>query len=371
MSEETVAKRGEPKTIRDLLAGDQFKLAVSQSLPKHLSADRFVRIAITAMTRQPKLAQCEQSSFFNCLLTLSQLGLEPDGRRAHLIPFENRKRNVTECQLIVDYKGIVDLVMRSGQVSNIHSDLVCENDDFDYDRGEIKRHKIDFKRPRGAMYAVYSLVRFKDGTEKSEVMTKDEVESVRRRSRAANDGPWVSDFGEMAKKTCFRRLSKWITWSPELRDAVEADDEALEDKRFAAALPVGSSFELPPSGPTFTPVKKPKAEKEPEVSKAKTSDRENVPDDSGLSSVSVPEKVDEAASQPVRTIQDDLQAEVAKVQGATFETFRAVAVALGWISADKPIEDFSELSDSTARKLYGARVGLAKALMEAVAKGIV
>lgn len=389
---EAVAKRSEPKTIKDLIAGDQFRSAVQLSLPKHLSADRFVRVALTALTRQPKLQQCDQHSFFNCLMTLSQLGLEPDGRRAHLIPFGK------ECQLIVDYKGLVELVMRSGLVSNIHADIVCDNDDFEYDRGEIKKHKIDFKKPRGSMYAAYAIVKFKDGTEKSEVMSKDDIESVRKRSRASNNGPWVTDFSEMSKKTVFRRMSKWLTLSPELRDAVEADDESMEEQRFAAALAVGSSFELPPStGPTFLPVKRAKP----------------VPDDSGLSAVPVPEndpglgrpmegsnfeqvlkgqtgpteaevfpnlarnestdiagKADPVTTAP-RTIQMDLQAEVEKVVGATFETFTAVAVALGWINADKPIKNYDELTDSTARKLYGARIGLAKALTEAVAKGIV
>lgn len=144
-------------------------------------------------------------------------------------------------------------------------------------------------------------------------------------------------------------------------------------------------------GPTFKPVKQAKPAATPEPEAAPSTDSEQVPDDSGLSAQPVPENdpglgrpmegsnfeqvinsptPDPATTAP-RTIQMDLKSEVEKVQGATFETFRAVAVALGWISADKPIEDYDELSDSTARKLYGARIGLAKALTEAVAKGIV
>src|ERR1051326_6456109 len=102
------------KDIKVLITGEQFKLAVAQALPKHLTPDRFIPTALTAMTRTPKLAECDQASFFAALMTLSQLGLEPDGRRAHLIPFENRKRGVVECQLIIDYKGLVELAYRSG-----------------------------------------------------------------------------------------------------------------------------------------------------------------------------------------------------------------------------------------------------------------
>ena len=224
--------------IRDLLTSNRFKLAVASALPAHLKPDRFVRVALTALTRTPKLAECDQQSFFQCLLTLSQLGLEPDGRNAHLIPFRNNKRNITECQLIVDYKGLVDLAMRSGKLSYIHADKICDRDIFEYDKGAIKTHRIDFKQDRGNAYAYYALVRNKDGTEQCEVMPLDDIKRIRLRSRAANDGPWVSDFDEMAKKTVFRRLSKWLQLSSEYRDALDADADALEETRFAQAIPI-------------------------------------------------------------------------------------------------------------------------------------
>lgn len=218
----------QPNGIRQWLGGDALKAQLAQVLPKHLSPERQARVAMTALTRTPKLAECDPASFFQCLLSLSQFGLEPDGRHAHLIPFENRRRGVVECQLIIDYKGLVELANRSGKVANIHADTVCDQDEFEFDRGEIKRHKIDFRKPRGAVYAVYALCRFKDGTEKCEVMTREDVESIRKRSKAGNSGPWVTDWSEMAKKTAFRRLSKWLPLSPEFRDAVDADDDVIE-----------------------------------------------------------------------------------------------------------------------------------------------
>lgn len=217
----TQLTKSEPKkpTIRQHLESDAFRDQVAMALPKHVTPERFVRVALTATNRNPKLLQCTQSSLFQCLLDLSSMGLEPDGRRAHLIPFKDT------CTLIIDYKGIVELAMRSGEVSAIHADKVCENDVFDYDKGQILAHKIDFRIPRGAAYAYYAVVKLKDGTEKVEVMTKEDVDAVRRRSRSANNGPWVTDYDEMAKKTVFRRASKWIPLSPEIRDAVDRDDD--------------------------------------------------------------------------------------------------------------------------------------------------
>lgn len=222
-------------TIKQHLESDAFKASISKVLPKHVTPERMARVAVTALTRQPKLAECDQVSFFRCLMDLSQWGLEPDGRRAHLIPFENRKRGVVECQLIIDYKGLVELALRSGSVSYIHADIVCENDTFEYDRGELKKHKIDFRSDRGRMYAAYALVRMKDGTEKCEVLSKDEIDGIRARSKASGTGPWVTDYNEMAKKTAFRRVSKWIPLSAELRDAAELDDDVI-DGSFSAAV---------------------------------------------------------------------------------------------------------------------------------------
>jgi len=171
-------------------------------------------------------------------MTLSQFGLEPDGRNAHLIPFWNNQKKSYDCQLIIDYKGLVALAKRSGQVSYVHADAVCENDVFEYNKGQVVKHEIDFKSDRGKPYAYYALVRFKDGTEQSECMTIEEIASIRSRSKAKDSGPWVTDKGEMSKKTVFRRLSKWIELSPEFRDAIEADADKIEELRFEQALPI-------------------------------------------------------------------------------------------------------------------------------------
>jgi recombination protein RecT len=62
---------------------------------------------------------------------------------------------------------------------------------------------------------------------KCEVMTMDEVLAIKSRSRSGNSGPWQTDFNEMAKKTVFRRVSKWLPLSPELVDAMQKDDDRI------------------------------------------------------------------------------------------------------------------------------------------------
>jgi recombination protein RecT len=119
-------------------------------------------------------------------------------------------------------------------VSNIHADVICENDAFKYDCGEVKKHLIDFRKERGAMFACYCVITFKDGTRKAEVMSKADVDKIRARSKAGQSGPWVTDYNEMAKKTVFKRASKWVQLSSEVIEAIQQDDAQYETHVFEA-----------------------------------------------------------------------------------------------------------------------------------------
>ena len=209
------------KAVKDLLTGEDFKSQVEMALPTHLDSERFIRICITALNDQPALANCSQISLFKCLLELSAAGLEPDGRRAHLIPFGN------ECTLVIDYKGLVELVQRNGDVATIHADVVCSNDEFVYSIGEVAVHQIDFRKPRGEVIAAYVKVVKKDGSHKTEVMSREEIDAIKAEAKSGNrpDGPWVKYYNEMAKKTVFRRCSKWLVLSPEVKENMERDDK--------------------------------------------------------------------------------------------------------------------------------------------------
>lgn len=222
-----------------LISGDVMKKQFALALPKIVTPDRFVRVALTAMNKNPKLLSCTRESVLSCLMSCAELGIEPDGRRAHLIPFNDRKNQRVICTMIVDYKGKVELAMRSGLVASIHADKICENDEFVYNRGHVEKHIIDFRQDRGKAFAYYCIVTMKDGSEKSEVMTKKEIDDVRKRSRASGDGPWVTDYDEMAKKTVFHRVSKWIPQSPELRDleAKEDDDGFIDPSSLIPVIP--------------------------------------------------------------------------------------------------------------------------------------
>lgn len=244
-----VAKK--PTSLKGILSTAAMQQQFAAALPRHLSPERFTRVAITALTRTPKLTECTQESFFKCLLDLSAMGLEPDGRRAHLIPYGK------ECTLVVDYKGLVELVRRSGDVAKIHADIVCENDMFQHSMGEITEHTYDLRKERGEPYAAYAQVTLKDGSVQAEIMSKADVESIRAKSKAGRAGPWVDHWNEMAKKTAFRRLTKWLTLSPEVQDRIAKAD----DYEFAMRDVTPETAKIPTENPF---VKKSAPEPEPE-----------------------------------------------------------------------------------------------------------
>ena len=227
----TVSKQIAPRTLKSVLTDKNVLQQIRRALPAHMDADRIARIAITAATKTPKLNQCTIESVMKCLLDLSAMGLEPDGRSAHLIPYKR------ECTVIVDYKGLVELAYRSGRVKSIHADVVHKGDLFSFNLGKVVEHtpwafRID-DRPsgQGEMFAAYCIVKLDNDAEKHEIMTRSQVEAIRRRSKAKDSGPWKTDFNEMAKKTVFRRASKWIPLSAEIRNHFEVDFDSRPEPK--------------------------------------------------------------------------------------------------------------------------------------------
>ena len=264
---------------RQLLASNYLAEQVSKALPEILTPKRFMRVTLTAFNKNPKLWECSKASIASVILQTAQWGLEPDGRNAHIVPYNNKQTGESEAQLQLDYKGLVALVRRSGEVASLHADVVCEADEFDYNLGEIQTHRIDFKRPRGNVYAVYATARLKDGSTQSVVMTKDEVDAIAARSRSVQAAkkfgkttPWDTDWSEMAKKTAFRRLTKWLPLTAEVaKDAIEHDSR-LQRQEFGDepidVTPAAPRAEQPKSLAAkilAAPAKKPKAQpKKPE-----------------------------------------------------------------------------------------------------------
>lgn len=217
----TQALQERKTTLRDFLIKQKDQIAAA--LPKHLTADRMLRIVMTELRKTPKLGECNPVSLVGAVIQCSQLGLEPGGvlGHAYLIPFGN------ECQFIVGYRGMIDLARRSGQIVSVSAHEVYSNDKFEYCYGIDEKciHQPAIGE-RGEFIGAYSVVKLKDGGHQFEFMSKHEIEKIRNKSKAKNNGPWVTNYEEMAKKTVIRRIFKYLPISIEIQKAVTLDESA-------------------------------------------------------------------------------------------------------------------------------------------------
>lgn len=217
---------------------------LARALPEHMNPKRLMRICLTSVQKVPDLLLCTRETLFGCIVQAAQLGLEPDGMLGHayLIPFKNKSKGVTECQLIIGYKGFLKLARQSGEVSSIEAFVVHAKDKFDVAYGMDARllhvpayppidpeNGVDPDFNPGPVIGVYSVAKLKDGTTSFRFMWRHEVERIRKRSRAADSGPWVTDPEAMAMKTVVRQHVKWLPASVELAKAAAMDERVDAD----------------------------------------------------------------------------------------------------------------------------------------------
>lgn len=197
---------------------DTMMPAISAVLPKHITADRMSRIALNVIRSNPKLLECDINSLMGAVLESAKLGLEPSLMgQSYLIPFKNNKTGRMECQFIIGYKGLIDLVRRSGQVSTIEARTVYENDEFEYEYGLNDKlvHKPTMDE-KGLPVAYYAIAKMKDGGYSFLVMSHKEAEKYRDKyAKAKNFGPWKDEFDSMARKSVLRQLIKYLPISVE------------------------------------------------------------------------------------------------------------------------------------------------------------
>ncbi|NKU63863.1 recombinase RecT [Rhodococcus hoagii] len=212
-----VARRDEKPSLATLI--NQMKPELQRALPKHMDPDRMARIALTVLRQTPKLNECKPESFLGALMTAAQVGLEPGPLgEAYLVPYG---REVT---FVAGIPGPREARM-AVWTARIHCGT-CRV------RGRRVRLLVwpladpraqPALRDRGDVLAAYAVATFKHGGNAFEIMSREDIEAIRKRSKASGSGPWVTDWNEMARKTVMKRLAKWLPLSPEFANAVQRD----------------------------------------------------------------------------------------------------------------------------------------------------
>lgn len=212
-------------------------------LPAHVSPEKLIKVALNCVSRTPALAQCDMVSVAQCVATCAELGLMPGGALggAYLVPYK------TTCTLIIGYRGFVELMRRSGELEAIDARVVHERDEFRWREGLVRElvHVPCLDVDPGPMRLVYTILRFRGGATQVEVMSRAQVDAIRARSRSSGNGPWTTDYEEMAKKTVVRRAAKLAPMSSELARAIEAEeDDAVASPELPSPPPPTATAEL-------------------------------------------------------------------------------------------------------------------------------
>jgi recombination protein RecT len=236
------------RTIGEALQSAEMVERLRQAVPRHLSPERMLRVLALAVNKTPKLQEANMMGLLAAMLGLASLGLEPNTPLGHafLIPFNNRRANRVDVQVVIGYPGLIDLARRSGELKAIHADVVYQGDEFDFVYGTEQhlRHRPAAHRGDKPLYA-YAVAHLRDGGVAFEVMAWSEVMAIRNSSqgylRDKEKSPWAVHEAEMAKKTAVRRLIKWLPRSVEMANAAE-----LEDRTQMGAIafdPIAGSIE--------------------------------------------------------------------------------------------------------------------------------
>ena len=209
---------------------------IKKALPAVITPERFTRMTLSAISVNPKLAECTPQSFLGAMMTAAQLGVEPNTAlgQAYLLPYKRNVKNpvtnqwesIMECQFQLGYKGMIDLAYRSGEVSIIQAHAVYENDEFTYELGlePTLRHKPASSN-RGNPIAYYAMFKTQSGGYGFEVMSIDDIKAhAQKFSKSFGNGPWQTNFDEMAKKTVLKKVLKYAPLKSDFVRGIAQDE---------------------------------------------------------------------------------------------------------------------------------------------------
>lgn len=209
---------------------DGFKGQMALALPKHLTADRMCRLALTAFSTSPKLQECEPKTIAASIMTASTLGLEPGvNGQGFLIPYWDNRRRISICTFVPGWKGLVDIVNRSGRAT-VWTGAVFDGDHFDYALGDrpFVQHRPGDEDDPGKLTHVYAIGRV-NGSDWPviEVWTMKKVWRHRDQYNKVGEKHYSFRDPEMyARKVALLQVLKYMPSSIELTNAIAASNAA-------------------------------------------------------------------------------------------------------------------------------------------------
>jgi recombination protein RecT len=203
---------------------------IAAALPKHMTADRVLRLAMTAFRKAPDLGKCTAQSVGGAIITLSQMGLEIGVMgQAYLVAYWNNRAQQFECQGIPGWQGIVDLIARTGRAT-AWTGAVYPGDFFEYAKGDrpFITHRDGDRHGFGDLLHTYAVGRV-NGAEWPNIDVWSAARLIAHRDKFNKVGDRHYSFNnwEMyARKVPLLQVAKYMPKSVELQRALELEGAA-------------------------------------------------------------------------------------------------------------------------------------------------
>lgn len=239
-----IDKKPDQRDIKTAIAN--MKPLLAQALPKHLTAERMIQMATNYVRQNPQIAKCTEQSLLGAIMQTSILGLEPVQAlgQVYFVPYKaNRgtKDNpqwVDEVQFQLGYRGMLQLLHNSHTVKIIYAEAVYEGDAFEYELGlhpKLKHIPNPDRKENAKLTHVYGVAHTLHGGEIFRVMSRFQIERLRKRNRSQKEQPsgaWMTDYEEMAKAKVIKQLTKYLPLSIETQRAFAANDAVIDERSF-------------------------------------------------------------------------------------------------------------------------------------------
>lgn len=218
------------------------KESIAAVIPAYLTPEKILKVVMLSAMANPDIFECTKESILKAVMVSANTGIPIGPNSGHIVPFNKKvkaKGNVPEhwvkeAQFIADYRGIIAQAKRCNAITKAESHLVYEEDEFEIDWGNEDKpltHKPNFlssKRKPENVIAAYFRAKLPDGDYQYEVMTKDELDGIKERSKAKDFGPWKTDPGQMYRKTVTKRGMNYIPTLDDRTIAAIQHDNAVD-----------------------------------------------------------------------------------------------------------------------------------------------
>jgi recombination protein RecT len=215
---------------------DSYKQSVLPDLLKkhNIEPAQFVQIVLSEIKKNEKLQQAfleNPSSMFASILAGAEIGLIPSDMLGQFYLIPRRIENRMTVTPMIGYKGLVNIILRSGEVTKVHTECVYEGDEFEpiYGLEPNIIHKPNFSKPRSSetLKFVYAVAKLKSGDYQFCVLSKNDIIKIQSLSRYNNE-LYFNDKKDpnmwMVKKTALMQLSKMLPKDYYGNKAVELDN---------------------------------------------------------------------------------------------------------------------------------------------------